>query len=352
MIDAGYNPDQLTKMNDDAYSVAVAKLQAMSFTGFSGPVSFPPDSTKDGSGDRQSDFEVFQHIGDVRTRIGLLSATTWQIAYTSEFSFPGGYTMQNPPPPLFPACPERQTYDFELEMCQNIVCAKDEVLLLVAGQSFACTPCGPGLVPNSDKSDCTTCPAGTAPNRTAGLCDTCPSGHFCTVGEEEVQPCAEGSFGDEAGLTKCSRCDSGRFQDRTAATACKECPKSNGFDMTTRFMSSTQLSDCVCPQKSYLSAGGSCARCPEGMECPVGSSEAALVARIARDSGSAAPDHLAQQPVPAVLPGYYTKAPEPLIVYKCVIHDACLGGIPPNICARHRHGLNCARCEDGMYSKS
>lgn len=190
-------------------------------------------------------------------------------------------------------------------------------------------------------------------------CKPCPTGHMsrsiidprsatyecvlCRPGE--VQPmwgqdhciaCDPGFYQDKSGLDVCELCDLGSYTDARGLATCTECP---GV-LTTKVMASSNISACLCPEKSYqaLNQGSAtCTDCPEGMICPVGSREA----NFGTTDG----------PLPLLEVGFYSFNNAPLDPYRCMSDEACIGGMPES-CAPNHGGLTCSICDEGFALSS
>jgi len=124
------------------------------------------------------------------------------------------------------------------------------------------------------------------------------------VASESCQPCDKGSAaskildsnGNATDVNTCSLCENGYYSDSDGAGSCTKCPALT----TTLSWASKSSSACICQDGTFRAASGKCETCPEGMNCPAGSS--------ASNIGSTM----------MVQPGYWVPdAQEPLQVYMC-----------------------------------
>eukprot|EP00439_Symbiodinium_sp_Y106_P085235 s126_g27.t3 len=186
----------------------------------------------------------------------------------------------------------------------------------------------------------------------ATRCEVCPTGRFsqehldntsatrrcvrCSPGTAQEKsaatsctPCPPGGYTDTHGRETCNVCDQGSYQPLEGQTGCISCDEVR----TTRLLAASRHEDCVCKQ-DLIEDSGLCARCGEGLSCPVGST----VERLRNGSSEEKPE---------VLPMYFSTMEAPLEIYRCQSH--CPGGTPGN-CSGGRMGRTCSECFENYYS--
>lgn len=289
-----FTGDDLTplfQMDEATYTEYNQRAQAISFTGVSGPVSFPPDATQDGSGDRIADFNIYQYVNGVLDNLGVyvtsggprrLQSGGLQLSTGKSLTFTQGYTMANPPPPLVPTCLIGQVFNYQLNQCEGCPAGKEYLPLT---QTCEC-------VPGSYKVGLT--------------CQTCPGGNFSELaGSAACAACIPGKYSDP-GAVECIQCSQGSFAPSSGMAACVTCDAT----FTTNLKGATDRSQCVCPEeKVYDRQVAQCVGCDfvadRGVECPGGHS----VTDTNEDYS------------PILLPGYMSTASNPYSVFTCINED-------------------------------
>eukprot|EP00927_Polykrikos_kofoidii_P022188 TRINITY_DN20763_c0_g1_i1.p1 TRINITY_DN20763_c0_g1~~TRINITY_DN20763_c0_g1_i1.p1 ORF type:complete len:1386 (+),score=171.53 TRINITY_DN20763_c0_g1_i1:50-4207(+) len=188
---------------------------------------------------------------------------------------------------------------------------------------------------------CDPCEAGSAAFGTATeTCTACLPGHFAEdFGKSECMPCPKGTATEKHGAATCELCALGFYAEIAGLPKCKACPNTR----TTKFMSSTDSSHCICDEGFYLPIGSiTCATCPEGMYCEVGSTEE-NIRHHRNGTGSS------RSPAPVLLKRYWSSAAEPLNVFACTSSHQCTGGPPGDACAPKLTNRACAHCEIGYH---
>lgn len=207
-----------------------------------------------------------------------------------------------------------------------------------------CVPCAIGtFVGDSGATQCLPAPLGHyVADKGQSAPTPCEVGLTTTViSASSCSPCGTGTYGkaDANGVGICEMCPTGSYQDETGKTQCKECL---GTSETTRFPNSKAASDCICLERHYYSvAQQKCVSCPEGFDCPLGSTSQSLGTVLKVKQGYWIPD-----------------AVEPYDVYMCGALDYmdtanptpnCPGGGVKS-CQQFRSGIACGVCdgyEDG-----
>lgn len=251
MWDDGFSLDALYRMSESTYLSAVAKMQAMSFDGVSGTVSFPANGTGYGGGDRVGNFEIYQMFDGALDTIGEVvdgpSGMRVELLPSKSVLFDEGHTQADPPPERYPSCPTGEVYDFQKGACQ--ACQAGEVFLEVMG---ACL-CRPGY--SSVFGGCAPCAKGRhSSNPGSSACDPCLAGSYAAQpGLPECEKCQVGTYtgGGLSGATACENCSLGMYANQKYSTACEPCrPDTEG--------------------RSYYSplpGSSSCQLCPTGGLC-------------------------------------------------------------------------------------
>ena len=167
-----------------------------------------------------------------------------------------------------------------------------------ASSRLDCANCTRGHWCGEETGKPNACPAGTY-NGEDGLdsssgCLTCTEGSWCPSASVQPRLCPEGHFGNETGLKGqrgCHLCPEGSWcskglrypcatntygrdlpaEQRTTQAACAQCPR----HATTEGNGSTSAEQCLCDLGYYM-LNGTCARCPVGTHCGVGSSAETL----------------------------------------------------------------------------
>jgi hypothetical protein len=250
-----------------------------------------------------------------------------------------------------PGCAQAMQLPFKCEQI-NSPCPAGQYAI-PEGPSLVCRDCTFGMFSSeAGQTVCQTCPAGRfAEQEGLSICKNCSIGTSSGEGRAVCEDCEAGRFAASAGLSSCSWCPEAHYSDMAGQSACRMCRA--GF---TSIMGSTSEQECKCKEGSYLvdqghistpsnSTTSTCADCPEGMLCLVGSRESAFGV----NPGEA----------PQLKPGFWSSIEAPLIVYDCFDEKRCLGGAPES-CAIpiddedcededcvSKEGFVCATCPAG-----
>lgn len=201
-----------------------------------------------------------------------------------------------------------------------------------------CADCMPGTFQDQRGQDfCAECRAGKF-NTQPGLvtCEFCGAGYYRPAGfrATECLPCEAGYFSTDAqstsdiGMSKCQMCAFAEFQTEIGKANCTACP----VGYTTKEQGSATSELCKCGE-GFVEQDSSCNPCPLGMECPFGSTtEFGTAGAVA----------------PALIPGYWSSAGEPLSVFACETNQHCVGGPPGYVCGPHLYDMSCVRCDTGF----
>ncbi|CAL1166478.1 unnamed protein product [Cladocopium goreaui] len=192
---------------------------------------------------------------------------------------------------------------------------------------------------------CRACPSGTYSKQLFDndgptyICEACPAGTSQNSGASlACEPCLKGEYQDQTGQQSCKRCDVGDYQDEEGGPVCKKCPDNS----RTLQRGSLLFTDCGCKvgyiNVANVTAGNlSCAKCQEGLTCPVMSSLKSL-----QDGNHP----LGLDYLPAVAEGYFVTEDQPLEVYRCGLITSCPGGLPAQ-CGGGLIGVPCGECPEG-----
>jgi hypothetical protein len=107
----------------------------------------------------------------------------------------------------------------------------------VSAGGVACSGCGLGEKPKSDKSACENCPNGKYQD-SAGQSDTCKS---CPVGKANPGGAAAADYDSQ---TDCDDCAAGKYADSTGLASCKNCAAGSETQASSAFVTSA-AEDCV-----------------------------------------------------------------------------------------------------------
>jgi len=167
--------------------------------------------------------------------------------------------------------------------------------------------------------ECRQCRAGSfSSSLGSSACTECPIGTYTVQdGQTACLDCIPGYFSNVTGAQACGRCAIGFYSASTSMADCTQC----GDGETTQFEAASSPDDCVCPFGLYRVDAGYCVRCPEGMECPVGSNVRNMPDRRASDGLAPCPSC----PFPRTVTGFMTLEKAPLLVYKCQSDKDCPG---------------------------
>nr|PIL98505.1 GCC2 and GCC3 domain-containing protein [Toxoplasma gondii COUG] len=132
--------------------------------------------------------------------------------------------------------------------------------------SFRMLPCRPGTTSAEGASSCTPCEAGNfcpwpgTPSGDADGVKQCPAGHACPAGSSRPIPCPVGTFQNDAGAEECNPCPEGFYCGEGGLTAAtKKC-----FVGFVCGMGASTPSDW---DNVYGVDGASSGRCPKGHKC-------------------------------------------------------------------------------------
>ncbi|KFH05729.1 GCC2 and GCC3 domain-containing protein [Toxoplasma gondii VAND] len=132
--------------------------------------------------------------------------------------------------------------------------------------SFRMLPCRPGTTSAEGASSCTPCEAGNfcpwpgTPSGDADGIKQCPAGHACPAGSSRPIPCPVGTFQNDAGAEECNPCPEGFYCGEGGLTAAtKKC-----FVGFVCGMGASTPSDW---DNVYGVDGASSGRCPKGHKC-------------------------------------------------------------------------------------
>ncbi|CAK0899432.1 unnamed protein product [Prorocentrum cordatum] len=293
-----------------------------------------------------------------------------------------------------PVCPPGQYLDPDVSSCKATSPGYYQPL---EGQDseLACPP-GFSCESGGCADQCDACALGKFQNQSGqATCEPCPAGSAAgTPGSASCSPCPPGEFAGLAGMASCAACPIGQVQTAAGRSSCEACPSGR----TTFEKSASLLASCLClegtmdpdaPMLTVADASGSlvdvatkddlaiCQACPEGFECPLGSSFYDALGENHVLHGYVEPDASQVNIVPvsrpnmAVAQGYYLAAGYQssagsasdklaLNIYLCDglgiqqlsqegYVSPCPGG-PADACDNGREGIACAKCAEGSYA--
>jgi len=293
-----------------------------------------------------------------------------------------------------PVCPPGQYLDSDVRSCKDTSPGYYQPL---EGQDseLACPP-GTSCESGGCADQCVSCAPGKFQNQSGQpTCEPCPAGSAAgTPGSASCSPCQPGEFASLAGTSSCVACSPGQVQTASGQTSCEDCPTGR----TTFEKSASLLASCLClegtmdpeaPMLTVADASGVlvdvatmddlavCQVCPEGFECPLGSSFYDALGENHELHGYVEPDASQLNIVPvsrrnmAVAKGYYLAAGYQssegsasdklaLNIYLCDglgiqrltqegYVSPCPGG-PAAACDDGRVGIACAKCDKGLYA--
>jgi len=231
------------------------------------------------------------------------------------------------------------------------------------------------------KKECTDCPRGKvgamtfrhsgdlfyigAPDVRNDDCLECPPGKFSYAGALQCLDCPVGRFSNSSAAPDCTPCPLGTYQDQEGTTVdtCKACPGSSN----TQQEGSASISDCQCPENTYMAClkgdgrdEENCATAADSKDksegicspCPTSG-----LLEVAYDCPGYFEDvnGVQMQAPPHLRPGFYADAKDPYIAYTCwVAKEHCRGGPvgfgnldPSKQCGGDRTGMLCGLCKEG-----
>ena len=148
----------------------------------------------------------------------------------------------------------------------------------VNAERTTCTACPEGkasvFTTDPPKKSCETCQAGTYPDDT---CLECPDGQYSTSEETVCKDCAPGFYTNAAGQKAlyepnraedffyCQPCSNGAYQDEAGMTFCKACPECQaGYIQTSGTAAVGCSNTCVACEAGKYQSGPSCTDCAAG----------------------------------------------------------------------------------------
>lgn len=136
--------------------------------------------------------------------------------------------------------------------------------------SFAeCYQCAAGtFAAELGQAECDLCPVGSAVGSLGALqCENCTTGRVAgELGRKSCQQCEQGRFISQEGQSECESCPVGRYQPDMGQSECLACIDPDGLEITTQFLGSTDLDECICPTGTFrYDDNESCQECPAGM---------------------------------------------------------------------------------------
>ena len=139
-----------------------------------------------------------------------------------------------------------------------------------------CVLCDGGMEASTDGKACVACQIGKYRSEGSNICSNCPIGYKASfTGSRNCSICPSGKVsGAETGAVECASCKQipDTLYASPGSSKCNGCVSPLEIRLGSE---ASGITDCVCPEGKYLSAGTQstspvCTNCPDGGNCPQG----------------------------------------------------------------------------------